>query len=61
MAPPSDEVIFRLLLAKSLLDRTRMLPVSDGDDFFVAQQVLTAHDAADLAIAAVTERLIPGS
>ena len=55
MSPLSEEVVFRLLLAKSLLDRVRMHPVAEPDDSFVAQQVLTAHDAAELAIAAVAD------
>jgi hypothetical protein len=53
MSLPSEEVLFRLLLAKSLLDRTRAHPVAEPDSFFVAQQLLTAHDAAELVIAAI--------
>jgi hypothetical protein len=55
MTLPSEEVVFRLLLAKSLLNRVRTHPVAQPDDSFVAQQVLTAHDAAELAIAGVAD------
>jgi hypothetical protein len=58
--PITEEVLFRFLLAKYLLEKNRNQSVADGDNFFIAQQVLTAHDAADLAIGAVANHLDTG-
>jgi hypothetical protein len=55
MIQPSEETVFRLLLAKSLLDPTRTHSVAEPDSFFLAQQLLRAHDAAELVMAAVAQ------
>ena len=47
------EVVDRLLLSKFLLREARFHPVAEPDRFFLAVEVLKAHDAADLAIAAI--------
>jgi hypothetical protein len=47
------EVVDRVLLSKFLLREARFHPVAEPDRFFLAVQVLKAHDAADLAIAAI--------
>jgi hypothetical protein len=50
------EVVRRLLLSKSLLAGTRFHPVADPDGAFVARQILTAHDAAELALGAIADQ-----
>src|SRR5260370_17157054 len=52
------ETIDRLLLSRSLIAPLRFKPANDR--FAVAAHVLAAHDAAELAIAAVcTEKSVP--
>lgn len=52
------ETVDRLLLSRSLLAPLRFKPASER--FAVAAHVLAAHDAAELAIAAIcTERSVP--
>lgn len=51
----SDQVVFRILLAKTLLNRQRSKSTAEPDSFFVAQQILAAHDSAELAIAAIAD------
>jgi hypothetical protein len=48
------EVADQLLLSKSLLEKIRFQAVPDPDHFFLATHILTAHDAAELALAAIT-------
>jgi len=50
-------VVDRLLLGKSLLDRFRFEPVAVHDRHTLARNIITAHDAAELAIAAVADEL----
>jgi hypothetical protein len=52
-----QEVIDRLLLSKSLLDRIRFQPAAVHDRHSLATNIITAHDAAELAIAAVADEL----
>jgi hypothetical protein len=47
------EVLHRLLLAKSILSPARATVWGQPNPHLVARQVLTAHDAADLAFAAI--------
>lgn len=49
------EVVERLLLAKSLLAKVRFSSTADPDSKFLASQILTAHDAAELALAAICD------
>lgn len=51
--PMTQEVLDRLLLAKFLLGQLRAAPVASPDRLSLARQILTAHDAAELAIAGV--------
>src|SRR5882724_10076388 len=51
--PLTQEVLDRLLLAKFLLGQLRAAPVASPDRLSLARQILTAHDAADPAIAGV--------
>src|ERR1700674_1777532 len=54
----TPETIDRLLLSRSLIAPLRFRPASDR--FAVAAHVLAAHDAAELAIAAIcTETSVP--
>jgi hypothetical protein len=55
--PPAQDVVDRLLVAKGLLAKIRFLPVAHPDRISLAQAILTAHDAAELAIAAVARHL----
>jgi hypothetical protein len=50
------EVVQRLLLSKSLLARARFHPVAEPDAAFVAKEILTAHDAAELALGAIADQ-----
>lgn len=52
----SKTVVERLLLAKSLLQKSRFHPVAEPDSFFVGSQILTAHHAAELALAAIADQ-----
>lgn len=55
---PTPETIDRLLLSRSLIAPLRFKPASDR--FAVAAYVLAAHDAAELAIAAIcSESAVP--
>jgi hypothetical protein len=53
----SQDVVDRLLVAKGLLDKIRFLLVARPDRISLAQAILTAHDAAELAIASVAQHL----
>jgi hypothetical protein len=50
---PKKEVLERLLLAKHLLGKARRHPVAEPDRFFLAEQIISAHDASELALAAI--------
>ena len=52
-----QDVINRLLVAKDILEKIRSLPIANPDRYTVAQHVLTAHDAAELAIAGIANYL----
>lgn len=54
---PVPRVVERLLLAKSLLDRVRFLPVAEPDRDTLAVHILASHDAAELAAAAIADHL----
>jgi hypothetical protein len=47
------EVLDRLLLSKSFLDRIRFQPAAVHDRHKLAANIIAAHDAAELAIAAI--------
>jgi hypothetical protein len=49
------EVLYRLLLAKSILTAGRSAPLGQPNPHVVARQVLNAHDAADLVFAATAD------
>ncbi|MFH1699115.1 MAG: hypothetical protein ABIE07_00895 [Candidatus Zixiibacteriota bacterium] len=49
----SQEVIDRLLMAKSLLGTIESIEIENPDKYIVAHNILTAHDATELAIAGV--------
>lgn len=51
------DLINRLLLAKELLEKIRTLPIANPDRYTTARHVLTAHDAAELAIAGVAHHI----
>jgi hypothetical protein len=53
----SQEVVDRLLLAKGLLAKIRFDPTAHPDRISLAQSILSAHNAAELAIAAVATHL----
>jgi hypothetical protein len=53
----SQEVVDRLLLAKGLLAKIRFDPTAHPDRISLAQFILAAHNAAELAIAAVATHL----
>jgi len=55
--PPKPEVLDRLLLSKSFLDRIRFQPVAVHDRHTLAANIIAAHDAAELAIAAIADEL----
>jgi len=54
---PDQDVIDRLLVAKDLLEKIRFLPIANPDRYTVARFVLTAHDAAELAIAGIARHI----
>jgi hypothetical protein len=63
MASPSmhpsgarSDVLRRLLLAKSILSSGRATSAAQPNDHLVAKHVLSAHDAADLAFAAILDQ-----
>ena len=49
----SQDVIDRLLIAKDLLERINSLPNANPDRYTIARHILTAHDAAELALAGI--------
>jgi hypothetical protein len=53
----SQDVIDRLLVAKDLLDKISYLPTVNPDRVTIAHHVLTAHDAAELALAGIARHL----
>jgi hypothetical protein len=53
----SQDVVDQLLVSKGLLARIRFHPPADPDRISLAQAILTAHDAAELAIAAIARHL----
>jgi hypothetical protein len=50
------EVLARLLLAKSILTSTRGAVAGQPNAHLVARQILSAHDAADLAFVAIADQ-----
>ena len=50
------EIADQLLLSKSLLERLRFQAVPNPDRFSLATHILTAHDAAELALAAIAKQ-----
>ena len=50
------KVVERLLLCKSLLARLRFHSAAEPDRYLLASQILTAHDASELAAAAVADQ-----
>jgi hypothetical protein len=50
------EVIERLLLAKPLLAQLRFHSTAEPDSKFLASQIMTAHDAAELVLAAISDQ-----
>lgn len=54
---PDQDVINRLLVAKYLLDTIRSLPIANPERYTIARFVLTAHDAAELSIAAIAHHI----
>ncbi|MCL4524510.1 MAG: hypothetical protein M1453_12170 [Acidobacteria bacterium] len=52
-----NQVVERLLVSKSLLARVRFQPLAEPDRLSLASQILTAHDAAELALAAIADHL----
>lgn len=59
----SHDVVDRLLLAKDLLGKIRFSSAADPDRLTLATYILTAHDAAELALAAIAQHLgkLPGT
>jgi len=55
--PFSQDVIDRLLVAKDLLEKISSSPIANPDRYTIAMHVLTAHDAAELAIAGIAHHL----
>jgi hypothetical protein len=55
--PLKAEVLDRLLLAKSFLEKIRYQPVAPNDRHTLAANIIAAHDAAELAIAAICDEL----
>src|SRR4051794_26726766 len=56
------EVLERLLLCKSFLERIRFQPVAVHDRHTLASNLIAAHDASELALAAICDQLgcLPG-
>jgi len=50
-------ILDRLLLSKSFLDRIRFQPIATHDRHTLAANIIAAHDAAELAIAAIADEL----
>jgi hypothetical protein len=55
--PLKPEVLDRLLLSKSFLEKIRFQPVAIHDRHTLAANIIAAHDAAELAIAGVCDHL----
>jgi hypothetical protein len=55
--PLKPEVLDRLLLSKSFLEKIRFQPVAVHDRHTLAANIIAAHDAAELAIAGVCDEL----
>ncbi len=55
--PLGPDVVDRLLVAKGLLARIRFLPIARPDRISLARHILTAHDAAELSLAAISRHL----
>ena len=55
--PLSQDVVDPLLVAKGMLARVRFLPAVRPDRISLSQTILTAHDAAELALAAIARHL----
>jgi len=53
----TQQVVDRLLLSKTLLGRIRFLSVARPDRLTLAIHILTAHDAAELALAGIAHHL----
>jgi len=51
------EVLDRLLLSKSFLDRIRFQPIAEHDGHTLAVNIIAAHDSAEFAIAAIADQL----
>ena len=55
--PLKPEVLDRLLLSKSFLERIRFQPVALHDRHTLAGNIIAAHDSAELAAAAICDHL----
>jgi hypothetical protein len=55
--PLKPEVLDRLLLSKSFLEKIRFQPVAVHDRHTLAANIIAGHDAAELAIAGVCDQL----
>src|ERR1017187_8906239 len=55
--PLKPEVLDRLLLSKSFLEKIRFQPVAAHDRHTLAANIIAAHDAAELAIAGICDQL----
>jgi hypothetical protein len=55
--PLKPDVLDRLLLSKSFLERIRFQPVAVHDRHTLASNIIAAHDSAELAIAAICSQL----
>ena len=55
--PIKPQVLDRLLLSKSFLDRLRFQATASHDRHSIAACILAAHDAAELTIASISDEL----
>jgi hypothetical protein len=55
--PLKTEVLDRLLLSKSFLEKIRFQPVPLHDRYTLAANIIAAHDAAELALAGICDQL----
>lgn len=55
--PLAEDVVERLLIVKGLLTKIRFSQATEPDRIMLAQHILTSHDAAELAIAAIGQHL----
>src|SRR4051812_45969452 len=53
----TQDVVERILLSKDLLGKIRFLPIARPDRLTLARHILTAHDAAELALAGIARYL----